>query len=135
LAARGPAAELTRRIVASIPTIFGKLAYLGSLRDIAGHYAHRDLERALGPEDADRNLKQLHQQVFSQWLRFGLSEQKADLEEYLREAGDFHSEAAYRGLTPATAHEVERQLYVTDLETLLELLRLERNGAFSNREA
>jgi len=30
---------------------------------------------------------------------------------------------AYRNLAPPTAREVERQLYITDLETLLELLR------------
>jgi hypothetical protein len=136
LAARGPAAELTRRTFASVASVFGKLVCLAGLRDAStGRYSHTDLERLLGPEEADRNLRQLHQQVFSQWLRFALADQKADLEDYLRSPGAPRYAACYRTLAPVGAHDVERQLYLTDLETLLELLRLEQFGAVSNRDA
>jgi hypothetical protein len=89
----------------------------------------------LGAEDTDRTLCNSHHQVFSQWLDYGLGEQKADLDEYLRAGGGPRYALNYRHLAPATAREVERQLYLTDLETLLELLRFERAGAFVIPEA
>jgi len=86
----------------------------------------------LGGEDADRALCHSHHKVFSQWIASSLEEQKADLDDYLRLAGGVTDVfRRYRNLPPPTAHEVERQLYLTDLETLLELLRLEQGGAGS----
>jgi len=103
---------------------------MASLRDaVTGRYAHQDLVRILGVEDADRTLRHSHHQVFSQWLGFGLREQKEDLDEYLRVAGGPGYALPYRHLAPATARDVERQLYLTDLETLLELLKFERAAA------
>jgi hypothetical protein len=53
----------------------------------------------------------------------------------LRIAGNPLHSLRYRHLTPPTAREVERQLYLTDLETLLELSRFEPGGASSIPEA
>jgi len=69
--------------------------------------------------------------VFSQWLGFSLAEQKSDLDEYLQVAGSPRYAVHYRNLVPATARDVERQLYLTDLETLLELLKFEHGGVVS----
>jgi len=88
-------------------------------------YYHSDLSHLMGREDADRTLCLSHHQVFSQWLGFSLSEQKKDLEGYLDTSGGPRFALAYRNLAPPTAREVERQLYITDLETVLELLRFE----------
>lgn len=77
-----------------------------------------------------------HHQVFSQWIGSNLAEQKADLEDYVRDIGGRgHSVEHYRDLAPPTAREVERQLYITDLETLLELLRYGNGGASATPEA
>jgi hypothetical protein len=115
-----------------IPTHFGRLAYLASLRDsTTGRYAHEGLVRLLGPEDADRTLCHSHHQVFSEWLGFSLAEQKSDLDEYLNAVGSPRYALHYHNLVPPTARAVERQLYLTDLETLLELLKYEHGGAFS----
>jgi hypothetical protein len=77
----------------------------------------------LGDEDADRALCLFHHQVFSQWLAFSLEEQKTDFDEYLS-ASDIPKFAShFRALVPRTAREVERQLFLTDLETLLELAK------------
>ena len=93
----------------------------------------------LGPEDTDRSIRHSHYQVFSEWLGFSLAEQKDDISEYLRTANGqrsrLQSMLLYRQLIPASAREVERQLYLTDLETLLELLRAEHPGASSAPEA
>ena len=100
-----------------------------------GRYSHEALERILGSEGADRTLCNSHHQVFSEWLRFSLAEQKADLDEYLRATGSPRQALHYHDLVPRTARDVERQLYLTDLETLLELLKFEHGGAFWIREA
>ena len=89
----------------------------------------------MGPEDADRSLCNSHHQVFQQWLAFSLAEQKSDLDEYLSFGSAPRYALPYRKLVPPTACEVERQLYLADLETLLELLKFERGGAFSIPEA
>jgi hypothetical protein len=90
---------------------------------------------ALGAEEADRTLRRSHHQVFSQWLCFSLVDQKEDLAEFLGEPAAREQFTAYRNLPPVGAHEVERQLYLTDLETLLELLHVERIGVSPNRAA
>lgn len=105
---------------------------MSSLRDTAtGRYSHESLLRMLGPEETDRTLCNSHHQVFSEWLGFSLSDQKTDLDEYLNRAGSPREALHYRYLAPPTAREVEVQLYLTDLETLLELLKFEHGGAFS----
>ncbi|HEV3199104.1 MAG TPA: hypothetical protein VGZ73_14425 [Bryobacteraceae bacterium] len=134
---REPGTELWRRTLSQIPTVFGRLVYLASLRDAAtNRYAHASLTPLLGAEDADRTLCHSHHQVFSQWIGFSLAEQKADLDEYIRETGGRkHLLQQYGNLVPAKARDVERQLYITDLETLVELLRYGGSGAFAPPEA
>jgi len=128
--------ESWRTVLYQIPTVFGRLVFLASLRDLAtGHYYHPDLAQTLGVEEADRSLCSSHHQVFQQWLGFSLAEQRADLDEYLRLGNAPRYALPYRKLVPATARDVERQLYLTDLETLLELLKFEQGGAFSIPEA
>jgi hypothetical protein len=123
---------LWRKTLSQVPTVFGRLAFLASLRDAAtGRYSHEALLRILGPEDTDRALCNSHHQVFSEWLRFSLAEQKSDLDEYFSTTGISRQALEYRHLMPPTARDVERQLYLTDLETLLELLKYEHGGAFS----
>jgi hypothetical protein len=95
--------------LAEIPSIFGRLVYLHSL------------------ETPDHTIGLSHQQVFSQWLRLGLSEQIGDLRDYFEGCSSPFPD--YRELVPANARDVERQLYLTDMETVLELLRVE-DGSF-----
>jgi len=127
----GSGSTVCRKILAQIPTVFGQLAFLASLRDAqTGRYSHEPLNRMLGSEDADRALCNSHHQVFSQWISSSLSEQMEDLDRYARAVGGRRQVLEeYRKFIPATARPVERQLYLTDLETLLELLRLEVSGA------
>ena len=115
-----------RKIVAQIPTRFGRLAFLSSLRDTrTGRYSHPALIESFGREAADRTLSHNHHQVFVEWLRMNLSDQKADLDDYLRISGIGVSALPYRDVVPASAHEVERQLYLADLEVILQLISFE----------
>jgi hypothetical protein len=121
-----PAAEIAKRILSQIPTRFGRLLFLCSLRDAStGRYNHPVIQDRIGTQAADRTLAHQHHQIFAQWLRLNLADQKADLDEYLHDSGMRPADLPYRDLTPATAHEVEKQLYLADLEVLLQLISFE----------
>ena len=111
------------------------MVYLSGLRDIAGLYSHPALNELVGRGEVDRTLRHCHHQVFRQWIGSTLAEQKADLDQYLGSSKDPIDLVFCRGLIPQAVHEVERLLYLTDLEMLLELRRLERGGAFGNQGA
>ena len=132
----GSATSLWRKTLSQVPTRFGRLVLLASLRDpLSGRYIHRPLIELVGRELTDRTLATSHHQVFAEWLSASLVEQKADLDDYLRQSSGPAEPATYRDLPPATAHDVERQLFLTDLETLLALLRRDDGGAASAPEA
>jgi hypothetical protein len=121
-------AEFWHRSLMQIPTLFGRLVYLSSLLDGAtGRYVHPNLTHLVGSDQAERTLRSSHFQVFSQWLAASLEDQKNDLDEYLRTVGGSERKR-FRELVPPTAREVERHLYLADIETLLELLNFERDG-------
>lgn len=125
-----------RKTLLRIPTHFGRLVFLASLReDLTGKYCHVPLLEVLGRDLTDRTLRHSHHQIFAEWLNFSLSEQKSDLDDYLTASQLSLDALPYRELAPFTAHQVERQLYLTDLETLLELIRFDHGGAFSIPDA
>lgn len=134
--ASGPAADLWRRTLAQVRTQFGRLVYVARLRNPeTGQYYYRTLADAVGSELTDRILASSHRKIFSEWIGLTLARQKSDLDEYLRESGEHPDAATFRDLLPASAHDVERQLYLTDLETLMVLLRFERGAGASAPEA
>lgn len=128
-----PAGDVWRRTLARLPTLFGRVFYLASLRDqSSGAYEHPALAQMLGEEEAGETLRRSHARVFQDWLCLNLEQQKADLQEYLAEVpnpaatlADWIESGAYRNWAPADAQDVERRLFVGDLETLLALLRRE----------
>lgn len=141
---RGAPADLWRNTLVQIPSVFGRLVYLSSLRDPnTDTYRHFGLAQIFGDQAADEALRTSHQQVFAEWLRFDLERQKADLDLYLVSLdGDrrvivdtWIRLAPYRNLVPSAAREVERELYVKDLEILLELLRSECGVASPDPDA
>jgi hypothetical protein len=137
-------ANVWRRTLSQIPTVFGRLVYLASLRDPnTGRYEHFGLAQMFGEDEADRALRQSHWETFQQWLGFGLERQKQDLDQYL--AGLHRDPRAiletwsrvepYRNLIPAAAPQAERQLYLSDLQALLELLKNEYGVACPDPDA
>jgi hypothetical protein len=119
-----------------ISTLFGRLEFLASLRDAeTGIYCQAALAQVVESADLDSLLRHHHKQIFSEWLASSLQDQKEDLTEYLESSGGGSSAglrlarlAAHAELIPPGARPVERQLYLTDWETLLELLCLGSPG-------
>ncbi len=97
-----------RSVLQEIPTVYGRLAYLAARPD----------------REEDREIRLAHQQLFSQWLTLGISDQIHELRHHAGEPL-----ADYVRLVPLNAREVERSLYLDDMETLLGLLRVEPPGA------
>jgi hypothetical protein len=141
---RSAAADLWRNTLSQIPTTFGRLIYLSSLRDQnTGTYQHHGLAQLFGEGETDQTLRHSHSQTFSEWLCFNLEQQKGDLEGYLEELHEDKKTilatwirlAPYRNFVPASAREVERNLFTTDLETVLELLRYDYAVASPDQDA
>jgi len=127
-------AESWHRTLAGIPTVLGRMAYLASLRNTnTGSYEHFGLAQKVGAGDVDRLLRRSHLEVFQEWLCFGLERQKQELEQYFSELeGDKREILAnwlclepYGIWVPAESRDVERKLFYTDLEVVLELIRTE----------
>ena len=129
---RSAASDLWRNTLSQIPTVFGRLVYLASLRNSNnGSYEHHGLGLVFGEDEAHRALKDSHSAVFAEWLTFNIEQQKADLDLYL--VGLFEDKrvivetwarlAPYQNLIPASIRGVERRLYLNDLTALMELLR------------
>ncbi len=138
-----PAGDLWRHTLARIPTLFGRLAFLASLRNPAnGVYEHQGLAHMVGDEQAGETLRRSHGRVFQDWVCLNLEQQKADLQEYLAEdpdpvamLNDWMTSGSYRNLAPGTAQPAERQLFVGDFGTLLVLLRHEYGAVSPDPES
>ena len=129
---RGAASDLWRNTLSQIPTMFGRVIYLSSLRNQnTGRYEHHGLAQMFGEDETDFTLRNSHFQIFSEWLCFNLERQKEDLENYLGESEtDIRTVLAtwarlspFQNFVPAQARDVERQLFTTDLDAVLQLLR------------
>lgn len=127
-------AESWQRTLAGISTLLGRLAYLASLRNAnTGAYEHFGLAQRVGADEVDRLVRRSHVEAFQQWLCFSLERQKDQLEEHFASLGGDRREilshwlylGPYSSWVPAESRDVERKLFFTDLEMVLELIRNE----------
>jgi len=128
---RGATSDLWRNTLLQIPSLFGRLVYLASLRNSnSGRYEHHGLSLIFGEEEANKALRKSHSHVFREWLTYNLEQQKADLDVYL--SGLYEDKrtvlaawsqlSPYRTFMPVTIRSVEKRLYLGDLKALLELM-------------
>jgi hypothetical protein len=131
---RGAAPDLWRHTLSHISTVFGRLAYLSSLRELnSGKYQHHGLAQVFGDDEADRALRQSHAQTFAEWLCFDLEQQKTDVVNYLAELQESRRQvietwlrvSTYQSYIPGSATITQRELYLSDFGTIMELLKNE----------
>jgi hypothetical protein len=81
--------DFSSQTLAAIPTDFGRLYYVSSLKDAdSGRYEHDGL-KSLYPENAvQAGLSHCHEELFSRILETPLREQERDLHACLGSAGD-----------------------------------------------
>ena len=141
---RGALAGLWRDTLSQIPTLFGRLAYFASLRNPnTGMYEHHGMAALFGKEEAQRALAESHLETFAAWLNTSLEDQKSQLDEYLSTLGEDKAKVVatwwglkyYRNLIPAGASDAETQLYLADLEALLDVLKLECGAVWPDPDA
>jgi hypothetical protein len=135
---RSAAGDLWKHTLSRIPTLFGRIAYLASLRDSnSGIYRHHGLSTVFGRDDSAKALRESHEQAFLEWLTLKMEEKYYDLSRYLVELEDpasavvshWLSARIYRIYVPGSARETERELFCSDLEALLETIRNAQKAA------
>jgi hypothetical protein len=137
---RSAVEDLWRHTLSKIPTLYGRLTYLASLRDPnSGVYRHHGLAAVFGREDSGKALRAGHERVFLDWINLSLAEKNDDLRRYLAGLDDplklvvehLLSSGIYRSQVPDSARKMEREFFGNDLETLLLVIRNEPAGSGS----
>lgn len=129
---RGPLQDLWRNTLSQIPSTFGRLVYLSSLRNQnSGRYEHHGLALIFGEDDANKALRKCHAQTFSEWLSFDIEQQKADIDLYLSALFEdkktvleaWSRLSPYKNLLPNSVRAIEKRLYLADFKAILDLLK------------
>jgi hypothetical protein len=122
------------RDLSRIETSYGRLVYLAGLRNQdTGRYEHYG-STAGSPSSliASRTLKRIHETIFKDWVTFPLERKKADIESYIASLDQVDRAALidawlrltpYKNLVPAAIQGPERQKHVSDIETIIGLLK------------
>ncbi len=122
------------RDLSRIPTSYGKLVYLASLRNPdTGRYDYfGNMSSPSGDVDASRTLRKVHEVVFKNWVACSLRDKKADVELYISGIGEVDRMqlidawlrlTPYKNLVPASIQGPEREKHVSDFEAILGLLK------------
>jgi hypothetical protein len=129
---RDPLADLWKHTLSRIPSVYGRLAYLASLRDPnSGLYRHHGLSLVFGREESGRALQDSHRQVFLEWLSLPLPAKSSDLTAYLTGLEDGRGIVAttwlrtghFRNLIPDYATRAQKAQFRHESETLLQMIR------------
>ena len=124
--------EPCTRDLAQIPSSYGRLVYLAGLRnpdtDRYEYYGSNNPARV----SASRSLKRLHENIFKEWVSYGLERKKADIELYIASIEQVDRTelidawlrlTPYKNLVPASIQGPERQKHISDFEAILGLLK------------
>ena len=129
---RTATADLFKNTLSRIPTVFGRLAYLSSLRNPdSGAYGHHGLALMFGREESRKALSGSHEQVFLEWIGLPLEDKAQDLRIYLGGLEEpapavlehWAQSESYRGYVPASARRSEKELFIEEFALLIEITR------------
>ena len=139
---RSAIADLWRVTLSQIPSGFGRLVYLASLRNPnTGRYSHNGLAMRCGDQLADEAMRESHERVLRQWLCLPFGEQRTDCELYWTSLLEPRATLLemwirtepYNAWLPAAASSAERRNFDFHVKTLLHWIRRDFAGA-SHRE-
>jgi hypothetical protein len=120
--------DFTSHSLAVIPSEFGRLYYVSSLKDPAtGRYQHDGLADVYSDGSVQVALEQCHQELFSRILETSLSDQARDLRKCLDSAGDkfttivetWREDRSFEGMCPEGLPSYLRDLFCSNLGALL----------------
>lgn len=133
--------DFTSRTLAHIPTEFGRLCYISSLRDSSarGRYLHEGLAAVFPEAAVQEALEFCHWQIFGRILESPLAQQEWDLRACLSDTeGDFwqmleqwKEAGAYRLLGPADSPAYLQELFNCNVSALLDVLASENPTLWS----
>lgn len=127
--------DVTARTLASIPTEFGKLLYLSSLRDFAtGDYVHEGLVARYSPEAVQQALGYCHEEMFLRVLEMPLEQQEWDLRacveglegEFWGKLRRWRETEFYRLMIPSDSPEYLREIFLANVGAVLDVVLEER---------
>ena|SRR5579862_136270 len=129
---RSAAADLFKHTLSRVPTVYGRLSYLAGLRDsTSGVYRHHGLFLTFGREESIQALQNSHASLFRTWLALSLAEKQEDLTAFMATLEDpqalvikhWKQSRVYGTYIPESASAAEKELFITELEILLDLWR------------
>ena len=117
--------------LATIPNQFGRLVYVSSLRDLGTNvYEHAGLSAMYPARAVQCALEQCHEELFERILESPLPMQESDLRSHLAAVpGGLRSAAtnwlkmeAYRSLLPVGAPDYLKELFCSNMRTILDII-------------
>ena len=127
--------DFTSRTLAVIPSEFGRLYYVSSLKDSAnGRYQHAGLVELYSEDSVQVALGDCHEELFSRILETPLLEQERDLRKCLDSAGDrfwaiaesWREDGSVQAMCPEGLPSYLRDLFCSNLAALLAIFCSQR---------
>ena len=127
--------DFTSRTLAVIPSDFGRLYYVNSLKDsLTGRYQHDGLMDMYSEESVQEALGQCHEELFSRILETPLAEQERDLRKCLEMGGDgfwmfvdaWRKDKSFQSMCPEGLPSYLKDLFCSNLGALLAIFSSQR---------
>ena len=101
----------------------------GRFHPYTGRYVEPTMDQTMAADEVDKFLRQEHLETFDAWLCLSLEKQMEALSRYLVSHGENRRETVrswiegklYVQLVPPSAEQIQKALFITDLEVVLEL--------------